>query len=117
MTNDNLPPLPEPIANGSYTSCHDCQRYNAPIYSPEQMREYARAAVAAALAQQATGEPVGYFLRNGWCRDGVTQQWAQVADEFKNDADVVPLYLAPGVSQEVVRAVATPQVAYSRRGR
>lgn len=35
----------------------------------------------------------GYFLRAGFDPSGDgTKRWEQVADEFKNDADVVPLY-------------------------
>jgi hypothetical protein len=49
-----LPPLPEPVAFGSYTSCPRCSPYKAPIYKAEQMREYARAALAACVTAQPT---------------------------------------------------------------
>lgn len=44
-------------------------------------------------------EPTAYFLRAGWDGSGDgTKRYEQVADEHKNDPDVIPLYLHPSQS-------------------
>jgi hypothetical protein len=45
-----LPELPEPISYGSWSSCVKCQEYPAPIFSADQMRDYALAAIEASRA-------------------------------------------------------------------
>lgn len=56
--------------------------------------EEAITALREALAEQAEQEPVAYFLD---VKAGFSSKhlYEQVSDEYKNDADVFPLYAAP----------------------
>lgn len=63
------------------------------LYTADQMRAYVDAERA---ARARDAEPVGHFLKAGYSpRGDGTKLWGQVADEFKHDPDVTPLYAAP----------------------
>lgn len=128
LSDDNLPPLPKAVKNG-YMDCEDCDgrgtdgepryqgefqppeadpcgschgsgRWKAELYTADQMRTYAKAAIAAAAQGQ---EPVGWVcpIDLNAMRQGADEgSWYVTAEKRPDCSTTEPLYTSPPPATE-----------------